>query len=381
MPEALAENPLRKAAVFIRSLAPDAAATMLARLSPDEAKSLRHAISELGDIASGERSGLADELREQAETGGDAANSPEPASARPTSTAASVDGGAVELMLGGDEAMAASRAESIIPPPAATDEPPFDLTKADPATIAEYLRSEQPTAIALALGQLPASHAASVLAHFPVEQQGTLLSRVAGHADADPESVRLVTDGLVAWVQQREDENRRRRERIATIEQILSATPPEHRGRLLAQLREEEPDVAAAIAPPPPTRAKPRSDVGVANGAALPSKRSGSIPRDASGPALSDTELERLDGATLATAARSLDSRTAILALATASDSVVGRLSATLGRPAARELRLRLRRLGPATLSEIDRAKEAFARAAARVVADRKHARATPRPR
>ncbi|MEN0109780.1 MAG: FliG C-terminal domain-containing protein [Planctomycetota bacterium] len=366
MPEAATESPLRKAAVFVRSLAPDAAATMLARLSPKEAASLRRAIADLGEVASAERGELAEELLSRS-TGDSSADPPQEQLPR-GATATSVDGGAVELMLGGGDRPDATPGTAPPPTPAVAVEP-FDLAEADPATIAEYLRSEQPTAIALALGQLSAGHVAAVLAHFPVEQQGTLLSRVAGRADADPESVRLVTDGLVAWVRRREDENRRRRDRIATIEEILSATPPEHRGRLLAQIRQEEPEIAAAIAPTAapakPLQCPAPRPVGGASAVPQPSSPPSAAPK------LSDAQLERLDGATLASVARSLDSRTAILALATASESVVGRLAATLGRPAARDLRARLRSLGPATLSEIDRARDLFAQAAARVASRR----------
>ena len=59
-----------------------------------------------------------------------------------------------------------------------------------------------------------------------------------------------------------------------------------------------------------------------------------------------------------------LDARTALLALAEASDELMVRVESRLSRRTARELRQRLARLGPTTLAELDRAQLALAYAA-----------------
>ncbi len=54
---------LRKAAIFIRSLDPEAAAVMLTELSPVEAKKLRQAIRELGELEHEDRVDVFDEFQ------------------------------------------------------------------------------------------------------------------------------------------------------------------------------------------------------------------------------------------------------------------------------------------------------------------------------
>ncbi|MEX2093046.1 MAG: hypothetical protein WD971_10240, partial [Pirellulales bacterium] len=54
---------LRKAAILIRSLDADAAASVLARLSPAEAKAVRLAIHALGEVDPEERADVSTEFR------------------------------------------------------------------------------------------------------------------------------------------------------------------------------------------------------------------------------------------------------------------------------------------------------------------------------
>ena len=132
----VAENSLRKAAVFVRGLAPDAAAAMLGRLTAEEARALRGAIAEL-----------------------DRTDSPEPSTSSYNTTPASEDG-SVELQL-------STTAYQPAPPRATPPQPqqePLDgaawfrqLRDADPQAIADYLTREQPRAIAVVLRNLPAA--------------------------------------------------------------------------------------------------------------------------------------------------------------------------------------------------------------------------------
>ena len=82
-------------------------------------------------------------------------------------------------------------------------------------------------------------------------------------------------------------------------------------------------------------------------------------------------------GRALAEAVGALDARTALLALAAAPDEIVSNLTAGLPRTAARELRQRVHRVGPTTLTEIDRAQAALALAVEKVVNQRRAQRTT----
>lgn len=330
----VADNSLRQAADFIRGLDADAAEAMLCRLSTDEANALRAAISSF--------------------------DPPE----RPTVSS----DGAVELQLGatGDQIV-----ETPSPGPIPVEPPPFDgvewlrsLRDADPAAIATYLSREQPRAIATVLGYLSPQLSAGVLQNLSEQEQARVVAQLADQQDADPDSLRILASGLAEWVDRQREETERRHQRVATIRQILAATPPERRGRLLAELAGSEPEVAASLTDLMPKQRQPEPTT--------PTQPK----RVEAAPPLTMEELARLDGRALAEAIGRLNARTALLALAAAPDAVINRIANGLPRKAAADLRSRINRVGPTTLVEIDRAQTALARAAAEVVAHRRTARA-----
>lgn len=336
----VADNSLRKAAVFVRGLAPDAAAAMLDRLSADEARVLREAIAQLD---------LSDDGK------------PRPKPAAPVS-----EDGTVELQLSSPEPLPAPA------PPRPTAPQPLDgaawlrqLRDADPQAIADYLSREQPRAIAVVLGYLPPELGASVLQCLPDDEQSKVVAQLAEQDDADPDSLRVIATGLSDWVRRKQEEHERRSTRVATIRQIVAATPEAKRRGLLATLTASEPEIAASLADLAPAP-KP-TPVAVEKPAVAPPK-----PRQ---PTLSLDDLRRVDGRALAEAIGSLDARTALLALAAAPDEIVTNLTAGLPRAAAKDLRQRVHRVGPTTLAEIDRSQAALIIAVENVVARRRSQR------
>ncbi len=343
----VAENPLHKAADFIRSLDADAAAAMLGRLSAEEATALRTAIRELND---------------------EGPKTPPPKTQS--------DDGTVELQLNTSEPEAEPRRPTVIPPPAR--EELLDgaawlrsLRNADPQAIATYLSQEQPRAIAVVLGYLPAELAAGVLQCLDAEEQSRVVAQLAEQRDADPDSLRVIATGLSAWVERQQEEQERRTNRVATIRQILAATPASQRRQIIAGLTESDPQVAASLADTVPAAPEKRPELPRPRDKQTPPK-----PQHAPAPAIPFEQLERLDGRALAEALGRLDSRTALLALAAAPDALVRRLTNGLPRAAAKDLRHRIHRVGPTTLSEIDRAQAALARSAGQIAASRRAARA-----
>ena len=338
----VAENSLRKAAVFVRGLAPDAAAAMLGRLSAEEARALHTAIAEL-----------------DGNEGSATSHSAAPAS----------EDGSVELQL---STTAYQPAPKRAPQPERETEP-LDgaawfrqLRDADPQAIADYLSREQPRAIAVVLSYLPPGLSASVLQCLPQDEQPRVVAQLADQDDADPDSLRVIATGLADWVRRHQEEHQRRSTRVATIRQIVAATPEDKRRGLLATLAASEPHLAASLAdlaPPPnpaPVVVKPAP-----------------APRPQPTPTLTFEDLRRIDGRALAEAVGALDARTALLALAAAPEEILSNLTAGLPRTAARELRQRIHRVGPTTLTEIDRAQAALALAVEKVVNQRRAQRTT----
>lgn len=362
----LADNPLRHAAVFIRTLDADSAATMLSRLSADEAKRLRAAIRELGEVDPEERQRVA------AEWDGSQAPGPEPTTLDLTA------GEGVELDLSSaaiDSPLVDAPAPAIESDAAKPDALEWlrTIEDADPRAIAEYLAGEQPSAVAVVLAHLPAQAAAGVLQCYSPAEQTELLALLAVQDEADPDSVRVLASGLTEWVQQQRERSERRTSRLSAIREILAATPDSARTRLQRQLAESVPEIKPTLltrpltkpASSPPAIALPLAEP------PLPAATAPSIPFD---------ELARVDGRALTLALAELDPRAALLALAAAPRELLDRVTEGLPRAAGRDLRRRINRVGPTTLTEIDRAQLALAEAVGRIVERRRREQPTNQP-
>ncbi|MEQ8847908.1 FliG C-terminal domain-containing protein [Botrimarina sp.] len=342
---AQSEPPIRRAARFIQNLDAQAAEAMLARLTPGEASSLRAAIAQLDAAAQPADRSDAGGVELHLSTAAAAAPPPAPATTSPATTipvAANPPDGAEWLR---------------------------SLRDADPRAIAEFLSREQPRAIAVVLGYLEPGLSAAVLAELPTAERGRVVAQLASAGEADPDSLRVIASGLADWVQTKEAERRRRSDRLESIRRILAATPERDRRALLDGLAVTDPEAAAELS---------EADSEPATPAPTQPLKKPTPPRAAqpAPPPIAFDELHRLDARALAEAAGQLDGRTALLALAGASDALFARLTNGMTRKAAAELRRRVHRVGPTTLAEIDRAQLALAGAAARVVARRHRTRA-----
>ena len=221
---------LHKAAVLIRSLDAESAAALIARLSDDEARTLRQAIRDLGDVHDDQREMLLEELRGE-----------------PTRREA-VDAG-VELAFSSasDVAWNASiEPQSVAPPPERPPSPFAWLDQGDLPTLAERLAREQVSTVALVLSLLPAERAGGLLAALPAELQTESLARLAELGDVDPASLELVEADLEAWLRDHKACQRRRQDRQTTIAAILQNSPDSTRRRVVSSLQR----VGAEWAPP-----------------------------------------------------------------------------------------------------------------------------------
>ena len=348
------DDSLRKAAVLIRSLPPEAAATLIGRLSAEEAASLRASIAALGDVDADERSGVADAIRG--------------ASSESDQTVLESDG--VEL-----------RIDSIATPPdaappdaAPTD--PFRLLKdADPAAIASYLAGEQSRAAALVLSYLDPEVASAVLDEYSDERQAQLLTQMSRLGEADPGTIRIIAADLTEWVRQKGDERRLRSDRLAVVRGVLSATSGERRRRLAARIAKSDPTTAARLGlskekpsgePGASATAAQRKPTPVADAPGSPS------PTGAPSPALAFDDLERLDGKDLVAALGRIGGRAAVLALAGASENLLRRVEGALAKKSAKQMRRRIAALGQTTLAEVEASQRALAAEAEKIVVARR---------
>lgn len=358
-------NSLRKAAVFVRSLPPEAAATLIGRLSHEEATALRSSIAQLGEVDSLEREEVAEQLRT------DVAFAPQESS----------NDSGVELSLGAD-AMSASEATPLSTPLENHADPFGQLRDADPSAIATYLAGEQPRAVSLVLSYLPAKTSAAVLAEYSDAEQANLLIQMSQLGEADPASVRVVASGLSDWIHIQNEQRRIRADRLETVRAILAASPAKQRSGLAKQLTQSDPTLAEELKNFIVKAPEPRRSATPPVAAALGSPKIAKVvqqrptqPKLPPAPRLSFRDLDRLDGPAIVQALSQLDGRTALLALAGASEALIARLETGLSKQSTKELQRRIAHLGATTLAEVDRAQQALAASAEKIVVARRLAR------
>lgn len=388
------DNSIRKAAVFVQNLDREAAETLYARLSHEEASRLRDAVLELGNIHDNEHEEMFEELRYEHSLRKEDLGS--------TAVSSSIiddrDGVALEIGSAAYHAPLRSKPSA----PELPDEPAdwfACLVEADPTGIAGYLASEQPRAIALVLSYVTPDLAASILSEFPEEQQTKILLQLANLGEADPTSVRVLATGLSTWIKRQQQEVRVRENRLSSVKAIVAATPKSQRESLVSNLKEADHSIANDIADDtddgiikgieePEIKEEPLAiltqepEFQSNNEAAYPRLHQPAaqtvdqaIPRPSRPkPLLSFADLDRIDERTLSQAITLLMPRQALLALVEASDTVLKRIESKLSKRSTHELRQRLMRLGPTSLAEIDLAKNEFILAAEQLVRRRRAA-------
>lgn len=333
------EASLRKAAVLVRSLDPDAVATLLARLSPAEAKAVRMAVRELENVSDEDRELVAADLRRSAII------------ARPAETAPAPE------------------------PPALREAPasPLDgLNSAPPAAIASFLTIEQPATVAVVLSCLAPSRAGEVLEHLPEELQADAVDRLAELGEIDPESLHVIAAELQTWITKHTQQDRLKQDRRKTLQAILRASSPAVRRRLVGRLGGE--DLPCETAPPvkrprlerPPIEERPLTAAKqvVPHSPSPPPLAPPSKPT----PRLPFRAVESLPAAQLAEVIQRVDQQTLVLALLGASETLMGKLKSLATRKQMRKLEESIRRVGPVRLSDIEQAQQRIAECAARLV-------------
>ena len=356
---------LRKAAVLLRSLDGETAATMLAQLSPAEGATLRRALRELGPVDADEQSDVLAEFR------------------RITPLAAESATAGVELHLSGDsnrDPMASTT------PHVVASAKRFEfLERAPVSALAPYLAREHVQTIAVVLSHLPPERAAAVLAAFSGNRQAEVIERLAVLGDTDPDSVTVVEHELAAWLENRTGRTPGSQRSHGAAASILAAADAVTRDGIIANLKAHKSALAEQLAEAPQKHERESPSVtsmpsfardrkwSSANRLEAPAPRP-HVPPPAPAPVLriDFDHLIELNDRTLAAVLRDVDPSVLVLALAGSRDDLIERICTQMPKRAARAFRRQLRRLGPTRLSDVETAQRAVEQLAAQRLSERR---------
>lgn len=352
---------LRKAAILINSLDARSADALLDQMGEAQARRVRDAVLELGDIDPIEQERIIAEF-----LGGE----------QKPAVIATDDG----IELSGSLALAL-RQPATIAKPAETAKPFAFLNDASNETIARCLLREHPQTIAVVIAHLPPSRAAAIIKQFPQAVRADVLLRVGEMDDMNMDVVREVESGLEAVLAPELRPNKRRGQGAAALQAILQAsgedfapvgrdtdlapTPPS----FAATPKTFQPALNDVFAPTP---AEPRRRVNTVVTKAGPSNTTRA-------PQLEFAQLCQLEDRAWAKILRAADSQVGLLALAGAPTELVDRLLRQLPPRDAAALQRKIEALGPVRLREIEYAQQMLARIAAQL-ADQGEIR-LPQPR
>jgi flagellar motor switch protein FliG len=377
---------LRKAAVFIRSLDVETAATLLAQLSASETQALRAAIRSIGELDPEEQADVIAEFR----------------SAKPLATEAASEG--VELALSSADMHPSSQQPASVLTHLSSGKRFEFLEQAPIEALVPHLSREQAQTIAVVLAHLPPCRAADVLAALPEKLQAETVERLAVLGETDPESVVVLESELAAWLTNRGKRIGIDSQSDNAAASILAAMDALTRSEIVKNLRTRNAALANQFAPEgSPLARRSRRVRDISDQAAGCADRlargnltapSNPAPRRAKAhriaqpsapqihplPRFSFDELIHLDNRELAAVLSEVDSNVLVLALAGSTDALVDRVCRQMSASTARSFRRLLRKLGPTRLSDVESAQRAVAEVAARRIATRENDQARRLP-
>jgi flagellar motor switch protein FliG len=366
-------NSLRKAALLLRSLDADSATVLLSQLSAEEARAVRQAMRELGEVDPLEQEELRDELR-----GTRGVKEP------------NVFGG-VELDFSTEASDIESYYESLpIPTPATRIPEPFDwLEGNDLPSLAAMLDREHLSTVAVVLSHLPPDRASQVLAALPLSRRAAALERLADLGESDRASLEVIERQLADWIATQKAERQRRADRLRSIKSILEHSPRATCDSVLAELARSNQELATEVGPAhyklPARKSSIREAVphsyGEQAGSLWQNRRqppvvelSTQLPVEmvvvepVTTPPVPETPFEiitTLSAEQLTDLFRHCSVDRVVLALAGASDEVCQQVERQLPRSIGKELRRRMHSLASVRLSELTQAQREVATKAA----------------
>ncbi len=180
------DSAVRKAAVFLMTLGPEAGGKVLSRMPESMVEALTHSIAGMGPVGFNEKKKtLNDFIASSGQISGIATGGEEMAK---------------QILEAG---FGARRATSMLSRVTSYSEiKSFEhLREVDPVTIANYLRNEHPQTVAVVLAHMDPRASGPILALMPAEMQGDVAHRMAILEAPNPETLRAVEEVLAGQLQ------------------------------------------------------------------------------------------------------------------------------------------------------------------------------------
>jgi flagellar motor switch protein FliG len=149
-----------------------------------------------------------------------------------------------ESVMGPD--MARRAFEDAAPPPM-SDEMLGPVAQADPEALAMILSREQPQTVALVLGAMDPTRAASVMKMIPEGQRPQILRRLATLEGVAPEVLREVGHGLTAELRASISSGMRRFDGKGAAIELLRRSPAAQQTEAVQEIEKEDPELAAEL--------------------------------------------------------------------------------------------------------------------------------------
>jgi flagellar motor switch protein FliG len=353
---AFADASLRNAAVLVTCLDEADASGLLAVLGPLPARRIREAVSTLGTVSSSERERVMRAFLLGREFAA--------ASTNAQWTEAAPAGG-VELDEGLARRMALASGEDLNANPLAQKSappPPFAfLLETEADVVAPFLARESPQTVAVVLSYLRRSQAAELLRRLDPPLQTQVLRRLARLDDIDPSSIDVVAEELQAWLARQSDAVHEPGKIDGVLRDMLAGRRAHDRAGVIADLQREAGRTSPASLRKDQVCA-PKNEV-----PPLPFSHVECRPREPQ-PRLEFDDLADLSDDDLLRTIQSAPRDVLILALLGADEELVRRITRSVSRREARQIKRGLRIEGPTRLGDIETAQRRIAQVATEIV-------------
>ena len=266
---------VRRIAILVTSLDASAGRQLLMAMPTDLARQVRRAMTQLGHVDPEEQRQILAEFRMQAIGAGDHAHADREQAARPTAgrsgeaireertqieNANGVGGGGVGGS--GDGATGPLREPGLAPyglggrslaPSQSVQQ--RGVASLDVHTLAELLRGERSTVVAVVLSQLEPRHGAELLGKLPKPLQREAIVSLSRIGQIDPEAMQAIDDHLSSRIADYHHRQAGESESTGRMHELLAAAAPELRSDWQNTLVQAEPMLASRLGIAPPVQA------------------------------------------------------------------------------------------------------------------------------
>ena len=212
----------------------------------------------------------------------------------------------------------------------------FELDKVDSKILANLIRKEHPQTISLILAYTDSAKSAEVLSQLPVETQVEVCLRMASLDTVTPQTLQAIEGALMSELQGFLDLEAQEASGVVLVAEILNAIEKSHEERIFEQLMEIDPELAEEI----------RNNMFVFE------------------------DLINLDDKGIQTLLRSVENNTLMLALKTGDEGIKNKILRNMSQRAAEMLMEDMEVMGPARLSDVERAQTQVTQTALKLEAE-----------